>query len=89
MTRDEIEHEESTNKAILTQGPLVFKEKQQSGGKLREKAFLLRCVYVKEVLDVPVFRCLFLKMYIIYVAQTLKHYLNSGQFYWYTINAVV
>ena len=35
MTRDEVEHEESTNKIILTQGPLVFKkEEQQSGGKL-------------------------------------------------------
>ena len=35
MTRDEVEHEESTNKVILTQGPLVFKtEEEQSGGKL-------------------------------------------------------
>ena len=35
VTRDEVEHEESTNKVILTQGPLVFKkEEQQSGGKL-------------------------------------------------------
>ena len=35
MTRDEIEHEESTNKVILSQGPLVFKkEEQQSEGKL-------------------------------------------------------
>ena len=36
MTRDEVEHEESTRKVILTQGPLVFKkeEQQQSGGKL-------------------------------------------------------
>ena len=36
MTRDEVEHEESTNKVILTQGPVVFKkeEQQQSGGKL-------------------------------------------------------
>ena len=36
MTRDEVEHEESTTKVILTQGPLVFKkeEQQQSGGKL-------------------------------------------------------
>lgn len=36
VTRDEIEHEESTNKVILTQGPLVFKkEEQQSGSKLK------------------------------------------------------
>lgn len=47
MTRDEIEHEESTNKYILTQGPLVFKETQQPGGKL--KAFMLHCVYVSSL----------------------------------------
>ena len=36
MTRDEVEHEESTTKVILTQGPVVFnreEEQQQSGGK--------------------------------------------------------
>lgn len=47
MTRDEVEHEESTNKYILTQGPLVFKETQQPGGKL--KAFMLHCLYVSSL----------------------------------------
>ena len=56
MTRDEVEHEESTNKVILTQGPLVFKkEEQQSGGKLNicpaviEQAVSVATLYVKEI----------------------------------------
>ncbi len=57
VTRDEIEHEESTNKYILTQGPLVFKEPQQAGGKL--KAFMLHCVFVSS-LNVVVVGGLFL-----------------------------
>ncbi|XP_020618090.1 ZP domain-containing protein-like [Orbicella faveolata] len=32
VTRDEVEHEESTNKVILTQGPLVFKKEEQQSG---------------------------------------------------------
>ncbi|KAL9987825.1 hypothetical protein ACROYT_G002193 [Oculina patagonica] len=37
VTRDEIEHEESTNKYILTQGPLVFKEPQEAGDTSQNK----------------------------------------------------
>jgi len=56
VTRDEVEHEESTNKVILTQGPLVFKkEEQQSGGKLNMSyctGYVSR--YVKAKGNVPV-----------------------------------
>ena len=57
MTRDEVEHEESTSKVILTQGPLVFKtEEEQSGGKLNI-CVIAQGRYVKPKGNVPVPRC--------------------------------
>ncbi|KAJ7383305.1 hypothetical protein OS493_029271 [Desmophyllum pertusum] len=35
VTRDEVEHDESTTKITLTQGPVVIKETGQSGGKFK------------------------------------------------------
>ena len=36
VTRDEIEHDESTTKVTLTRGPLIIQdEKQKSGGKFK------------------------------------------------------